>query len=91
MLSQVTLPAHPVFAATDAFQYDDDGQVTRQYALVHVCATAGPGAIPVASDDAVEAAWVPVDQLDTLDGLLPATVDVMAALHRTFGTGVRTL
>jgi mutator protein MutT len=52
------------FTALDVFDCDKDGNLRRQFVLVAVLCHWEAGE-PVAGDDALEAAWFPVADLDT--------------------------
>jgi ADP-ribose pyrophosphatase YjhB (NUDIX family) len=54
-----------VVTALDSISRDDAGNVQFHYTLVEVVAECGPGE-PVAADDAMDARWVPADQVGDL-------------------------
>jgi len=53
----------PIFTAVDAFDYDDGGEMQEHYILIAVLCRWISGA-PMAGDDALEAAWHNVVDLD---------------------------
>jgi 8-oxo-dGTP diphosphatase len=56
---------HAVVTALDSISRDDAGEVQFHYTLVEVVAECGPGE-PKASDDAMDARWVSIDQVGEL-------------------------
>lgn len=75
--------AFPVAAVTESLT-PENGEMHWHYVLVHVPCTLDEAEsvelpLPVASDDAAEAAWVPVESLAFRDNLVPGLVD---AMHR---------
>ena len=67
MLEETGLEVVPqaVVTALDSISRDDAGNVQFHYTLVEVVAECGPGE-PVAADDAMDARWVPADQVGDL-------------------------
>ncbi|MCF1504207.1 NUDIX hydrolase [Afifella sp. H1R] len=55
--------ARQVFTAVDAFDHDDDGRLRRHFVLIAVLCTYVAGE-PIAGDDALEARWFRLDELD---------------------------
>jgi mutator protein MutT len=53
-----------VFTATDAFEQDKNGQIQRHFILIAVLCRWKHGE-PVAGDDALEARWLPIGNLET--------------------------
>ena len=81
-------PRHAVFTTTDSLIPDPaTGATARHFVLVHVLATVGPDAVAIASDDAAACAWVALDRLSEVDGLIPKTHDVMRAVRDVYGGG----
>ena len=62
----VRAKAGPVFAAVDAFDKDDQAVVRQHYILIAVLCDWVSGS-PIAGDDALEAAWHGLDDLDNID------------------------
>ena len=62
----ITVEAGEVLTVIDRIDRDDAGRVQFHYLLVDVLAQYKSGE-PVAGDDALDAAWIPLDQLDNLD------------------------
>jgi len=56
---------HAVVTALDSISRDDAGEVQFHYTLVEVVEECGPGE-PKASDDAMDARWVSIDQVGEL-------------------------
>jgi 8-oxo-dGTP diphosphatase len=54
-----------VVTALDSISHDEAGNVQFHYTLVEVVAECGPGE-PKAADDAMDARWVPADQVGEL-------------------------
>ncbi|MBB4302519.1 ADP-ribose pyrophosphatase YjhB (NUDIX family) [Rhodobium orientis] len=65
--------ARQVFTAVDAFDKDDDGRLRRHYVLIAVLCDFVAGT-PVAGDDALEARWFQLDDLE--DAGLALSLDV---------------
>lgn len=65
--------AHRVFTAVDAFDRDQNGRLIHHYVLIAVLCAWVAGE-PVAGDDALEARWFPLDELDA--GELALSLDV---------------
>lgn len=63
--TEVRAEARCVFNALDAFDYDQDGLLRRQFVMIAVLCAWVSGA-PVAGDDATEAAWFPIANLSSL-------------------------
>ena len=57
--------ARCVFNALDAFDYDQEGLLRRQFVMIAVLCTWVSGT-PIAGDDATEAAWFPIATLSSL-------------------------
>ncbi|MBK1624417.1 NUDIX hydrolase [Afifella marina] len=55
--------ARQVFTAVDAFDHDDNGRLRRHFVLIAVLCEHLAGE-PVAGDDALEARWFRLDELD---------------------------
>lgn len=64
--TSVTAVAVRSFNALDAFDYDADGEVRRQFVMVAVLCRWVAGT-PIPGDDATEAAWFPVASLQDLE------------------------
>ncbi|MBZ4023072.1 ADP-ribose pyrophosphatase [Rhodobacter sp. TJ_12] len=71
--------ADRVFAALDAFDYDDSGVLRYHYVLVAVLCSWVTGT-PVAGDDALEARWVALSALES--GVLPLSRDVLTVAQQ---------
>ena len=65
--------ARQVFTAVDAFDKDDSGRLRRHYVLIAVLCDFVAGT-PVAGDDALEARWFRLDELE--DAGLALSLDV---------------
>lgn len=63
--TEVRTEAQCVFNALDAFDYDGEGTLRRQFVMIAVLCTWVSGT-PVAGDDAMEAAWLPISELSNL-------------------------
>lgn len=72
----VRAEAQCVFNALDAFDYDHDGLLRRQFVMIAVLCAWVSG-IPIAGDDAMEAAWFPVADLASLEDVSEG-VDTLA-------------
>ena len=68
--------ARCVFNALDAFDYDEEGALRRQFVMVAVLCTWVSGT-PIAGDDATEAAWFPIATLSQLENV-SEDVDTLA-------------
>ena len=68
--------ARCVFNALDAFDYDQDGLLRRQFVMIAVLCAWVSGT-PIAGDDASEAAWFPIAMLSRL-GNVSEDVDTLA-------------
>ena len=68
--------ARCVFNALDAFDYDEEGALRRQFVMVAVLCTWVAGT-PIAGDDATEAAWFPIATLSQLENV-SEDVDTLA-------------
>ena len=68
--------ARCVFNALDAFDYDQDGLLRRQFVMIAVLCAWVSG-IPIARDDASEAAWFPIADLSSLEDV-SEDVDTLA-------------
>ncbi len=55
-----------IITACDGISRDDAGRVRYHYTLVEVSATCGNDSEPQASDDALEARWVALEEVNTL-------------------------
>ncbi|WP_418648244.1 NUDIX hydrolase [Thauera butanivorans] len=55
--------AHRVFTAVDVFDRDGDGRLRRHFVLIAVLCKWQSGQ-PIAGDDALEARWFELDELD---------------------------
>lgn len=64
--TQVQTEARCVYNALDAFDYDDEGALRRQFVMVAVLCAWVSGS-PIAGDDATEAAWFPIASLPHLE------------------------
>lgn len=64
--TQVRTEARCAFNALDAFDYDEEGALRRQFVMVAVLCTWVSGT-PIAGDDATEAAWFPIASLSQLE------------------------
>ena len=74
--TQVRTEARCVFNALDAFDYDDEGALRRQFVMVAVLCAWVSGS-PIAGDDATEAAWFPIAMLSSLENV-SEDVDTLA-------------
>jgi 8-oxo-dGTP diphosphatase len=74
--TEVRTEARCVFNALDAFDYDDEGTLRRQFVMVAVLCTWVSGT-PIAGDDAAEAAWFPIASLSQLENV-SEEVDTLA-------------
>lgn len=72
----VRAEARCVFNALDAFDYDDEGALRRQFVMVAVLCTWVSGT-PSAGDDVTEAAWFPIANLSSLENVSEG-VDTLA-------------
>lgn len=72
----VRAEARCVFNALDAFDYDQDGLLRRQFVMVAVLCAWVSG-IPIAGDDAMEVAWFPIANLSSLEDV-SEDVDTLA-------------
>jgi mutator protein MutT len=72
----VRAEARYVFNALDAFDYDEDGLLRRQFVMIAVLCAWVSGS-PIAGDDAAEAAWFPVANLSSLEDV-SEDVDTLA-------------
>lgn len=72
----VRADARCVFNALDAFDYDEEGALRRQFVMVAVLCTWVSGT-PIAGDDATEAAWFPIATLSQLENV-SEDVDTLA-------------
>lgn len=68
--------ARRVFNALDAFDYDDEGALRRQFVMVAVLCAWVSGT-PIAGDEATEAAWFPIAMLPSLENV-SEEVDTLA-------------
>ena len=64
--TRVRAEARCVFNALDAFDYAQDGLLRRQFVMIAVLCVWVSG-IPIAGDDATEAAWFPIANLSSLE------------------------
>lgn len=72
----VTAEAEQVLTALDVFDHDADGRLARHFVLIAVLCSWLAGE-PVASDDALEARWFPLDELnETCPGLIANVADI---------------
>ena len=69
--------ARRVFTALDVFDHDDEGELRRHYVLVAVLCRWLSGS-PVAGDDALEARWFSLDELDDARFVMSAKVGEVA-------------
>jgi 8-oxo-dGTP diphosphatase len=74
--TEVRTEARCVFNALDAFDYDEEGALRRQFVMVAVLCTWVSGT-PIAGDDATEAAWFPIAMLSRLENV-SEDVDTLA-------------
>lgn len=74
--TEVRAEARGAFNALDAFDYDEDGALRRQFVMVAVLCAWVSGT-PVAGDDATEAAWFPIAALPQLENV-SEDVDTLA-------------
>ena len=74
--TEVRAEARCVFNALDAFDYDQDGLLRRQFVMIAVLCAWVSG-IPIARDDASEAAWFPIADLSSLEDV-SEDVDTLA-------------
>lgn len=74
--TQVQTEARCVFNALDAFDYDDEGALRRQFVMVAVLCAWVSGS-PIAGGDATEAAWFPIASLPHLENV-SEDVDTLA-------------
>lgn len=74
--TKVRAEARCVFNALDAFDYDDEGALRRQFVMVAVLCAWVSGT-PIAGDDAAEAAWFPIANLSSLEDV-SEDVDTLA-------------
>lgn len=65
--------ARQVFTAVDAFDHDESGRLRRHFVLIAVLCDRIAGE-PVAGDDALDARWFRLDELD--DAALALSLDV---------------
>lgn len=66
--TEVRTEARRVFNALDAFDYDEEGALRRQFVMVAVLCTWVSGT-PIAGDDATEAAWFPIAMLSRVENV----------------------
>ena len=57
-----------IVTACDGISRDEDGRIRYHYTLIEVAASYDGSAEPVAADDALEARWVPLEEVHTLVG-----------------------
>ena len=57
-----------IVTACDGISRDEEGRVRYHYTLIEVVASYDGSAEPVAADDALEARWVPLEEVHTLVG-----------------------
>lgn len=62
----VTAKARHAFTALDAFDYNDDGKLRQHFTLIAVLCDWEAG-IPIAGDDALEAGWFSISDLEKLN------------------------
>lgn len=74
--TDVRTEARCVFNALDAFDYDEEGALRRQFVMIAVLCTWVSGT-PIAGDDATEAAWFPIAMLTGLENV-SEDVDTLA-------------
>ena len=74
--TKVRAEARCVFNALDAFDYDQEGLLRRQFVMVAVLCAWVSGS-PIAGDDATEAAWFPIASLPQLENV-SEDVDTLA-------------
>jgi 8-oxo-dGTP diphosphatase len=74
--TKVRAEARCVFNALDAFDYAQDGLLRRQFVMIAVLCAWVSG-IPIAGDDATDAAWVPIADLSSLEDV-SEDVDTLA-------------
>ena len=74
--TEVRAEARCVFNALDAFDYDQEGALRRQFVMIAVLCTWVSGT-PIAGDDATEAAWFPIANLSSLENV-SEDVDTLA-------------
>ena len=67
--TEIRTEARCVFNALDAFDYDEEGALRRQFVMVAVLCTWVSGT-PIAGDDATEAAWFPIAMLSKADAAI---------------------
>lgn len=72
----VRAKARCVFNALDAFDYDHEGRLRRQFVMIAVLCAWVSGT-PIAGDDATEAAWFPIADLSSLENV-SEDVDTLA-------------
>ena len=86
----LTVTPTAVVTACDGISRDEDGRVHYHYTLVEVAATYDGHTDPVAADDALEARWVPLDEVHTLIGWDETLrVIMLSAEQRRQPNGVR--
>lgn len=74
--TSVRAEARRVFNALDAFDYDQEGLLRRQFVMIAVLCNWVSGT-PMAGDDATEAAWFPIATLSSLEDV-SEDVDTLA-------------
>lgn len=74
--TEIRTEARCVFNALDAFDYDEEGALRRQFVMIAVLCTWVSGT-PIAGDDATEAAWFPIAMLSRLKNV-SEDVDTLA-------------
>ncbi len=81
VLEETGVVARPlqVFTAVDAFDRDQDGRVLMHYVLVAVLCDWLSG-VPEAADDALEAGWVSMAMLGSIDIALSFDVERVASM-----------
>ena len=79
--------AGPVLDVIDVIQHDASGRVAVHYALVAIAVTYVSGT-PVAADDALDAKWVPIPQIDA--GALPMSNGVEELVRKALESGLQT-
>lgn len=74
--TKVRAEARWAFNALDAFDYDQQGSLRRQFVMIAVLCAWVSGT-PIAGDDATEAAWFPISKLSSLEDV-SEDVDTLA-------------
>eukprot|EP00466_Bigelowiella_natans_P003546 jgi/Bigna1/73255/fgenesh1_pg.23_\ len=76
---ETTLDISPTraFSTTDSIHLDEDSKIEFHYVIVHTAATVSNEPKVVAQEDVDALLWVPVDQLQEIEGLVEGTTSVV--------------